>query len=114
MTMHANINVTAIQQQREVWLRARAALSEREKERDDGMRRLNEAVTRAQARLDAEWETLRRSVLEAGEQLAGFLRDDCEEGPVEINHRQDSTAALLPHRAAVLVDDGCERSEVAQ
>ena len=49
-----SLNVDPIQTQREVWLRARIALTERQREYDDGERRLKDGVERAGARVAAE------------------------------------------------------------
>lgn len=48
------MNHDAIQTQRETWLRARIARGERERERDEGVARLEDAVTRAKARENEE------------------------------------------------------------
>lgn len=66
------MNHDAIQTQRETWLRARIARTERERERDEGIARLDEIVARACAREAEEEQALDALIAGAKASFDGF------------------------------------------
>lgn len=68
-------NTDKLLEQRTTWLKACAALSERITERDDGIVRLNAAVTRAEERVASDRKKLEEMVAAERAAADDFLRD---------------------------------------
>lgn len=68
-----SIDERRLQEQREMWLRATAAVEERKRERDEKTKRLNAEVERAEERAAAEFAKLQDLAEAERERLERFL-----------------------------------------
>lgn len=111
-----SMSVDPIQTQREVWLRARIQLAEREKEEEEGCQRLRKAVDVARERTEAEERALDELIIAAKAKFDDYKKlpqseisaeaaRAVEEGRVFDGAAETETDRLVPRRP-VAIENG--------